>query len=160
NFITTNGGTLLTQNPGIPQSQWTDPGIFIDGSLPIAQRFTLKSGFRADWVDTRSHAREVTGTIPIFPGPAGVTLAHSDTKFNPIVFSTSPTDMNLNRHFSLWSAYINGDYKIDEHLSAQAGFGFAQRPPTLTELYATGPFIALLQQGLTRTIGDPHLDPE
>ena len=35
-----------------------------------------------------------------------------------------------------------------------------QRPPTLTELYADGPFLGLLQPGLDRVIGDPHLQPE
>src|SRR5207237_1138406 len=32
--------------------------------------------------------------------------------------------------------------------------------PTLTELYAAGPFVGVLQQGLNRLIGDPHLAPE
>jgi len=48
---------------------------------------------------------------------------------------------------------------IDEHLTALGGFGYAQRPPTLVELYADGPFINYLQQGLTRVVGDPHLVP-
>jgi outer membrane receptor protein involved in Fe transport len=55
---------------------------------------------------------------------------------------------------------LNGEYKIDDHLTAQLGYGHAQRPPTLTELYATGAFIAVLQQGPNRLIGDPHLNPE
>src|SRR5262249_4623287 len=80
--------------------------------------------------------------------------------FNPIIFSVNPNDQNLVRHFSLWSAYINADYKIDEHLTAQIGFGHAERPPTLTELYSAGPFVAVLQQGPNRLYGDPHLDPE
>jgi iron complex outermembrane receptor protein len=120
----------------------------------------VKSGFRADWVTTISRNREVVGNFPIFPAPPGVIQQNPETQFDPIIFSTRPGDPNLTRHFSLWSAYINADYKVDEHLTALAGFGFAQRPPTITELYAAGPFIALLQQGLTRTIGDPHLDPE
>jgi outer membrane receptor protein involved in Fe transport len=153
----------LMANLGIPPAQLVDPGIFIDTSVPVAERFNVKGGFRADWVTTFSHPRLVTGnvaiiagrtTVPPFPGEATV------IQFNPIVFSTSPNDTNLTRQFDLWSAYVNSDYKVDEHLTALAGFGFAQRPPTLTELYASGPFIALLQQGLNRVIGDPHLAPE
>ena len=54
---------------------------------------------------------------------------------------------------------MTGEYLIDEHLTALGGFGYAQRPPTLVELYADGPFINFLQQGLTRVVGDPHLTP-
>jgi outer membrane receptor protein involved in Fe transport len=38
--------------------------------------------------------------------------------------------------------------------------GFAQRPPTLTERYADGMFLGLLQSGFTRVIGNDQLLPE
>ena len=40
------------------------------------------------------------------------------------------------------------------------GAGYGMRPPTLTELYAYGPFIGSLQPGLTYVEGDPLLRPE
>jgi outer membrane receptor protein involved in Fe transport len=45
-------------------------------------------------------------------------------------------------------------------LTANVGFGLAQRPPTLTELYAMRPFESVLQQGLNRIQGYPLLNPE
>ncbi|MFT4558753.1 MAG: iron complex outermembrane receptor protein, partial [Planctomycetaceae bacterium] len=62
--------------------------------------------------------------------------------------------------YSLWSAYISGDYELNDELTATAGFGMAQRPPTATELYAMRPFESILQQGLNRIQGYPFLKPE
>src|SRR5262249_23855685 len=50
--------------------------------------------------------------------------------------------------------------KIDDHWSVQFGYGNAEVPPSLTQLYSTGEFVAILQQGLNRLIGDPHLRAE
>jgi outer membrane receptor protein involved in Fe transport len=55
---------------------------------------------------------------------------------------------------------VNGEYKINDNLTALAGFGFSMRPPTPTELYAVGPFLATLQQGFTSVVGNPGLSPE
>jgi outer membrane receptor protein involved in Fe transport len=38
--------------------------------------------------------------------------------------------------------------------------GFAQRPPTVTELYALQSFLAILQQGFTAVVGNPDLASE
>src|SRR5262249_5246412 len=82
------------------------------------------------------------------------------TSFDPIIFSVKPTTDDLSRHFDTWAAYVAADYKIDDHLTTYAKFGYAERPPTLTELYAVGPFVAVLQQGLNRLVGDPNLEKE
>jgi outer membrane receptor protein involved in Fe transport len=170
---------FLTQNQSIPESRSIDPGLFIDGTLPVGPRLTVRGGFRADFIYTSSDDRTVTGnsvlvpgtqsggtlfpgqTIgPALPGVPGQPAVGTVTSFNPLVYSADPNDPNLVRHFDLYSGYVNGDYKIDEHLTAKLGFADAQRPPTLTELYASGPFVGVLQQGLNRLIGDPHLEPE
>jgi outer membrane receptor protein involved in Fe transport len=144
------------QNLGIPRSHMIDPGIFTEFSVPIGDRLTVKTGARGDWVATDSDPRLITGNIPVFFAPPNV----DSTTFDPIRFSVDPNNNDLNRNYGLWSAYVSADYKIDEHLTALASFGYAQRPPTLTELYATGPYIAVLQQGLDRLYGDPNLVPE
>ena len=41
-----------------------------------------------------------------------------------------------------------------------SAYGYGQRAPTLTELYAAGPFVGVLQTGTSRLIGDPNLDKE
>jgi outer membrane receptor protein involved in Fe transport len=45
-------------------------------------------------------------------------------------------------------------------VSAIVSVGHSERAPTLTELYAAGPFIGVLQQGTSRLIGDPNLKSE
>jgi outer membrane receptor protein involved in Fe transport len=143
------------QNPGIPPSHLVDPGVFAEVSVPVGNRLNIKSGIRGDWVNTKSDPRLVSGNIPIIFGPNNV-----QTNFDPIILSSAPNDDNLDRNFPLWAAYMTADYKIDEHLTVLGGTGFAQRAPTLTELYATSPYISVLQQGLDRLYGDPNLSPE
>ncbi len=150
---------FLRQNLGIPVSHSADAGIFVDGLLPVGNRLVFRAGMRADWVRTTSDPRLITGNFLIQPGTVNNMPADSFT-LDPLIYSVDPNDPNLIRHFSLWSGYLNGEYKINDHLTAQLGYGHAQRPPTLTELYATGAFIAVLQQGPNRLIGDPHLNPE
>jgi outer membrane receptor protein involved in Fe transport len=150
------GATVGTQQLGIPRTHLVDPGAFLEASLPVTKRFTIKTGVRGDFIQTQSEPRLITGTIPVrFPS-----TDPPDTTLNPIIFSSEPFNPKLSNVYGLWSAYLSADYKIDEHLTVLAQFGYAQRPPTLTELYADGPFIAVLQQGLDRLYGDPHLAPE
>jgi outer membrane receptor protein involved in Fe transport len=169
---------FLTQNQSIPESRSIDPGLFLDGSLPVGERLVMHGGLRADFIYTSSDDRLVTGNSVLVPGTQNGTMfpgqsigpalpavpgqpaVGSMTTFDPIVYSADPTDPNLARHFSLFSSYLNGEYKLDEHLTAKMGIADAQRAPTLTELYAAGPFVGVLQQGLNRLVGDPHLSPE
>ena len=65
------------------------------------------------------------------------------------------------RHFNLVSAFWTADYKWTDQITFLAGYGFAQRPPTLVELYGDGPFLALLQNGTNFVVGgNPALYPE
>ena len=102
--------------------------------------------------------RQPEGTPPVVFVPP--MPGQNQTSFNPILFSVNPEDNNLTRHFTLWAVYLNGEYKIDDHWSFQFGYGHAEVPPSLTQLYSAGEFVSVLQQGLNRLIGDPHLKPE
>lgn len=160
-----NGATNITQTLGVPQSNSVSPGLFADVNLPVTKRWNVKSGIRCDLQQSRSFNRFVASNASLTPFvPAGVLsvppLANNQFGFDPIVFSVNPNDDNLVQNFDLWSTYVTTEYRLDKHVTLLGGFGFAQRPPTLTELYATGPFINVLQSGLNRTVGDPHLDQE
>src|SRR5207253_1336976 len=150
-------------------SHSVDPGLFVDLRVPATDRLTLTGGARADFTYTNSDPRQINGSIVIAPGTQTAPTvigqiappsAAPTTTLDPILFSSRFFDSNLARHFTTWAAFATIDYKIDEHWTSFAKFGYAQRPPSLTELYATGPFIAVLQQGLNRLIGDPHLNAE
>src|SRR5262249_45416238 len=62
--------------------------------------------------------------------------------------------------FNTMAGFFSGEYKLDEHLTPFMNFGIAQSPPSLTELYALSPFLAVVQNGLNSVIGNPALTPE
>jgi outer membrane receptor protein involved in Fe transport len=149
---------VFTQTQGIPNSNSVNPGLFLNGEVPVTDRLTFRSGGRMDWVRTSTHNRLITGNIDLF-GPPGSTSA-GRFQVDPLVYSSNPFDPNTTRDFYLLAGYLQSEYKLTDRLTGVMAVGHAQRAPTLTELYATGPFIGVLQQGTSRLIGDPHLDPE
>ncbi|NND96984.1 MAG: TonB-dependent receptor [Pirellulaceae bacterium] len=52
----------------------------------------------------------------------------------------------------------SANYEINDCWSLGGAVGVGMRPPTLTELYATGPFLSVIQNGFNSVIGDPNLD--
>jgi outer membrane receptor protein involved in Fe transport len=125
----------------IPKSQSTNPGLFGELVLPATGRLTLKTGARADWVSTSAGPGAIERR-----GGAGSAL--------------DVLGPDRDSSFELWAAYVAGEYQLTEEVALNVGFGLAQRPPTLTELYAVRPFVSVLQQGLNRIQGYPFLDPE
>jgi outer membrane receptor protein involved in Fe transport len=68
---------------------------------------------------------------------------------------------DFDQHFNLGASFMQVDYILTEEVSLNTGVGFAMRPPTMTEMYAFGPFVAVLPQHIfTSVFGDPNLDPE
>ena len=67
---------------------------------------------------------------------------------------------DFNRNFDLWSAFVSADYKLNDNWTLLAATGAAERPPNLTELYAIGPFLSLIQRANSFYIGQPALEPE
>lgn len=151
---------LLQQNLGIPNSTSVNPGVFAEFNVPVNDRTTLRAGARTDYVNTTSDPRLITGNIDIFGGPQVPGNGVDRTTVDPVIFSVAPWDQRLDRDFGLWAAFLSGEYKFDDALTGTASVGYSMRAPTLTELYAVGPFIGVLQPGFNRLIGDPRLDPE
>lgn len=128
-----------SSNFPVPPSYSTNPGIFLDYVAPLSSVLTVHTGSRADWV---------------------ITDAKNDLANVGELISDRLAVTDLDRYFAMWSAFINTEYEINDCWKALAGFGYGQRPPTLTELYASGPFMGVLQTGLTAVTGDPELKPE
>jgi iron complex outermembrane recepter protein len=129
---------LIFNNP-IPPSYQLDTGLFAEYSHPFSECFTMKVGARGDFATTNIDGQ------PIF-------LTVSNTQF----FGVN----NFERDYGMWMAYTTAEYKVNDYWTLTSGGGHAERPPTQTELYARGPFLAILQQGFTRVIGDPELSTE
>jgi outer membrane receptor protein involved in Fe transport len=136
------GGVIIpvTGNFPIPRSHASNPGLFAEQVLPVTERLTVRGGARVDWMS--ANIEEI---------PDGYTA----TQVRALLGAN-----NLDRDFALWAAYLTGEYELDCHWTATAGFGHAERPPTLTELYALQPFLAILQQGFSTVRGNAELDEE
>jgi iron complex outermembrane receptor protein len=131
----------VDSNFPIPRSHESNPGLFAEYMLPLkCDRLKVKVGAR---LDTASADLE------------GSTVDRTRSELKDIL-NTS----NFDKDYLLWAAYMTVDYDITSHWSIAGGFGHAERPPTLTELYAVDPFLAILQQGFTQVRGNPNLDLE
>lgn len=132
-------------NSPVPDSYIGNPGIYAQYSNPIADRTTLNAGVRVD--SARANVTDAPAKLAAL-GPEQLSLAE--------ILGTD----EYTQTFSLWSAYLTAEYEINCCWSTYAGFGYAERPPTQTELYAAEPFMFLLQNGLNTVVGDPTLAPE
>ena len=160
-FVTPGSPAVLTQNQSIPGANQVAPGLFAQLRLPVTDEFTLRTGGRVDLVKASSNPRLITGNIDLF----GAATTPGGTAFNrfqldPSIYSVSPNAGDLTRNYTLLAGFLQGEYKLDKNWTALAAVGHSQRAPTLTELYASGPFVGVLQQGTSRLIGDPNLSPE
>ncbi len=140
---------VTTQNFPLPRSASIDPGFFIDGLMPVGDRLKFKAGARADF--NQSQIR----TPATFPSLLAPGFTQDD--FLRSILGPNALDSQT---FFMWGAYATAEYKLSNEVIASLGFGTAQRAPTLTELFAAGTFLGVLQPGLTYVTGDPNLKQE
>lgn len=142
-------GTSFEQhnyNFPIPPSSSANPGLFAEQRLPLNDRLTVKAGVRVDWVSTNA-SRFVDNHTDYFG-------------------EGQPADLeqvlggDFDQQFFPWTVFLSGEFQMNDCWSLVGGAGHGMRPPTLTELYAVYPVLAILQQGLTFVKGDPNLAPE
>ena len=140
-------GFVTDANSPIPRSFSVNPGLFVEYSESFLQDWEYRGGVRLDFVQTD--------------------VVDDAQKLNQVGFSPTQatatelwgTDQTQTDRF-LGSLYGTVQHHISETMIASASLGYAERPPTLTELYALEPFLLLLQNGLNTVTGDPLLDEE
>lgn len=127
-----------------------------DNNFPLPRSRSADFGFyvervkeQNDWLRTNLGGRVDTINTTSRDSVAGVEDPLSDIK-----------DSGLEQNFVTWSTYASADVLLTENWTLNTGMGFAERPPTLTELYVDNAFIGSLQRGLTFLDGDPQLRPE
>ncbi len=138
---------FANRNSPIPNSFSANPGLFTEYREAVGEAWTFKSGARVDFAQT-----------DIVDDPqklASVGLGTLPATYAEIV----GTD-EFQQEFYLWSLYGTLERKINTETTGSFSLGYAERPPTLTELYAAQPFMLLLQNGLNNVTGDPTLDKE
>ncbi len=119
----------------LPPSESVDFGFYAERVVQVTDYVQLNTGARIDTIQTSS-TDAVDGYVGLY------------------------TEAELQQSFTNWLTYINGQADLTDHWAATAGFGFGQRPPTLTELYVQSAFIGSLQRGLTYLAGDQELSQE
>jgi outer membrane receptor protein involved in Fe transport len=128
-------------NPVPNNHHGTAGALFAEDVLPVSDCLTVKFGSRFDYVFT---------DIDNFP--ANVSCGTIDAELG--------RHTNFEREFALALGYGTFEYKVNHEWTLTGGMGYAERAPTPTELYAMGPFLAILQQGFTTVIGNPDLNNE
>lgn len=136
-------------NSPTPRSHWANPGVFAEFSAPATDRLTVRTGARADWLSTNVE-RDPPGLSSTLPTQVPLTrdFIQSQLRTN-----------SLDREFDLWSFFGSADFKLNDEWTLGGAAGVGMRAPTLTELYATGAFLSVVQNGFNSVIGDPNLDP-
>ncbi len=133
------GFILDSEDFGVPRGRTIDPGIFIDGAAPISERFTVRAGGRIDFYQTGLQS-------PV------ANLAQLQANLGP--------NVDMERYFTMGMGYLTSDFKYNDNWTVIAGGGYAQRAPTLVELYSNQTFLGLLQNGFVSNVGNPGLRRE
>lgn len=120
-----------------PQSEMLDVGGFAELTLPWLPYFKSSLGYRLDYVHTDAQEEELRDFIGLAGSPG----------------SLPQNDM-------LHAVYLLNDLEMTDVWSTRFGVGHAQRAPTLTDRYADGIFLGIIQSGFSRVIGDPNLAKE
>jgi outer membrane receptor protein involved in Fe transport len=114
-----------------------------------------------DCVRVTAGARVDVAVMDVTDDPAKLSsLGTLSTPANPISLADILGSGQFDHTYALWAAYVTGRYNINDHWAADLAVGYAERPPTLTELYVAQSFMFVLQNGLNTLTGDPRLDPE
>lgn len=136
--------TIISVSNPQPRGHSSNPGVFVEYQQPVADELKVRTGGRFDWVSMNA--------LETLPAVNPIT---------PPVNAAQDLGGPFDQEFNLGSGFITIDLQATDVVSFNAGCGYAMRPPTMTEMYADGPFIAVLPQNIqTSLFGDPLLDPE
>lgn len=147
---TSGGTTWINRNSPIPRSHQNNPGLFVELNSPVVEGMTLTTGARVDWVSSSIDDDPAKLADVAIRGIVEDPLSLAD------VLGSSAFDQN----FTLGSAFLMLESQHSCVLSSTFAVGYAERAPTMTELYAAQPFMFLMQNGLNTVTGDPELDKE
>jgi iron complex outermembrane recepter protein len=137
-------------NSPIPRSGIANPGVFLEYGAPLGDAWTITSGTRFDlaFADVLADPDDLSS------------LGTGSTPNNPMSLADILGSGDFSRTFEMWSLYVTGTWNLNDCWTARIAGGYAQRPPSLTELYAAQTFMFVLQNGLNTVTGDPRLKRE
>ena len=135
------------RNSPIPRSHIANPGLFVQVAQEIGETVQVRAGARADY------ASSDLDEDPSQLGKLGLGVL-------PVSYGNIVGTTDYQQSFTLASCYTSLEFAPTESWTTSLSGGYAERAPTLTELYAAQPFMLLLQNGLNNVTGDPTLQKE
>jgi iron complex outermembrane recepter protein len=137
-------------NSPIPRSGIANPGLFLEYGAPVGDQWTITSGARCD-----------LASADVLADPSELSpLGTGSRPHNPMSLADILGTNDFSQTFAMWSLYVTGRRPLDDCWTAKLAAGYAERPPSLTELYAAQTFMFVLQNGLNTVTGDPLLKHE
>ena len=138
---------VANRNSPIPKSTMANPGLFAEYEEQVTDGMQARIGGRVDY--------------------AGADITDDPAKLNIVGLDPLPTTYaevvgtnQFAQDFQLLSSFGSISQQVGQQGMVTLSMGYAERAPTLTELYAAQPFLLLLQNGLNNVTGDPTLAKE
>ncbi|OYP31673.1 hypothetical protein CGZ80_20915 [Rhodopirellula sp. MGV] len=141
-FRDLSGNPLGTITTGLPKSEVVEPGLYTEYSFKPISFIDAAAGFRIAFAHTQADPSDVNATSNF-----------RNTATGPIVEDLDVSD-------TLLSYFLTNDIDLAPAWSLRLGGGYAERLPTLEQRYSDGLFLAIIQSGFSRMIGDPSLSKE
>ena len=132
NEITSGDGLNFWQdrNSPIPRSHQSNPGLFTIQTQQLTSDIKLTKGGRIDLVSANiDDDASKLADVGVTPFSLGEIVGSDD----------------FDRDFTLGSVFVLADVQLTQFWSSTLGYGYAERAPSLTELYAAESFMFLLQ---------------
>ncbi len=121
----------------LPRADVVDPGLFVEARLPWSSWLTTSVGARLDWVHTRAKQSQLRDPTSLVGAPG-----------------------NLHQNDNLYAFYVTNTVQVNPVWTIKFGGGHSQRVPNMTDRYADGVFLGIMQSGFNRVIGTPELRKE
>ncbi len=135
----------LLENYPVPDARTENPGLFFELERPVDERLTVRVGGRFDWV--RNDAA-ITAPLAL------------ESSFADNFLEFWEVD-SMAREFRLPACYVTAEYEVDAAVTVNLAGGYAERSPTMFQLYAGAPLANVMAQYATSVVfGNPHVEAE
>lgn len=136
----TGSNVISTQ---LPRSELFEPGFYGETSFQLREYWRLATGVRVGVAHTEADRGDI--------------LSAPQSNFTDI---NGNIDEDLSNTHVVTSFFFSNELELDPNWGLRAGLGYAERAPNLSDRYADGMFLATIQSGFSRVIGNPSLRKE
>ncbi|MEM9826727.1 MAG: TonB-dependent receptor [Planctomycetota bacterium] len=139
--INATGVSDVEIQTGLPGAETFDPGFFLEATSALSEDINVAAGGRMSFVRTQADASEL----------------RERSNFTDL---NGDLDEDFDVSDILGSFFFTSDITLTQAWSSRLGMGYAERLPNLTDRYSDGLFLAIIQSGFSRVIGNPTIRKE